>query len=328
MAQIHHEVVVECGQKYIFCTLKESPFLVKCSTLQLLLSYEPMRLTIMLLLILSLIACDDGDLIVTTFDFEDANLESCFGSQEVVFFKINNDPSESISLQIDGDETLFIASDTLTFNLDGNTNKVNYRLFNDVVGSSYFCSNVPPTSPEISQEYLASEGSATIFVIAELDDDDGLDAELEAPGDTDGDGLPDLYDFDDDGDNVPTETELGGNPNNPRDTDEDGIPDYLDTDDDNDGVLTRYEDANNDLDPTNDLTDPLAGPDYLNPEVSAELVIDQYRVHSFNFNSDARVLLNDLVLISGEEQIIQQSLDLGLQQGIFSGEVLVTPDFN
>ncbi|MGE0791312.1 MAG: hypothetical protein AB7S26_36900 [Sandaracinaceae bacterium] len=60
--------------------------------------------------------------------------------------------------------------------------------------------------------------------------------------DTDGDGHPDFDDPDDDGDSIPTATELGtGGATTPMDTDGDGIPDYLDEDDDNDTIPTRDE---------------------------------------------------------------------------------------
>ncbi len=58
----------------------------------------------------------------------------------------------------------------------------------------------------------------------------GINAE---PLDTDGDGIINVLDDDDDGDSIPTLEELANG-----DTDSDGIPDYLDDDDDNDGVLT------------------------------------------------------------------------------------------
>jgi len=91
--------------------------------------------------------------------------------------------------------------------------------------------------------------------------------------DTDGDGILDFEDDDDDGDSLLTSSEHGGygftpeeaggksfhlnpdddfdgvftivevgaDPNNPRDTDVDGTPDYLDVDDDGDGILTSAE---------------------------------------------------------------------------------------
>ncbi|WP_343762133.1 gliding motility-associated C-terminal domain-containing protein, partial [Gangjinia marincola] len=65
-------------------------------------------------------------------------------------------------------------------------------------------------------------------------------------GDTDGDGVPDVFDTDDDGDSIPT---IDENPGDEQDTDDDGIPDYLDEDDDGDGVLTDTEINTDDTDP-------------------------------------------------------------------------------
>ncbi|MCX2719337.1 DUF7507 domain-containing protein [Lentiprolixibacter aurantiacus] len=65
--------------------------------------------------------------------------------------------------------------------------------------------------------------------------------------DTDGDGVADQSDFDDDNDGVIDTTEdlnADGDNNpttNPTDTDNDGIPDYLDVDSDNDGIIDNLE---------------------------------------------------------------------------------------
>lgn len=70
------------------------------------------------------------------------------------------------------------------------------------------------------------------------DGDTVFDSE-ECPGgtapDTDGDGLDDCHDLDDDGDGVPTHEEVYG------DTDGDGVPDRRDSDDDGDGTPTADE---------------------------------------------------------------------------------------
>ena len=86
--------------------------------------------------------------------------------------------------------------------------------------------------------------------------------------DTDGDGIPNFQDIDDDNDGINTEDEnYDAANNNPTDQDSDGdnIPDYLDTDDDNDGVLTADEDNDNDgIFLNNDDDDNGDGiPDYL-----------------------------------------------------------------
>ena len=165
-----------------------------------------------------------------------------------------------------------------------------------------------------------------------LDDEDELDEDPTSDLDSDNDTLLNYYDDDDDGDNVPTIIELGtdyisGISESPTDTDGDGIFDYLDNDDDDDGVLTRYEDLNKDLDPTNDITDGTVGPDYLNPNISTETVIDLFKDHKYNLYSSISLSLSDLVLISGEEQITQQSMDLGTIDGVENMDIVVTPNF-
>jgi gliding motility-associated-like protein len=69
--------------------------------------------------------------------------------------------------------------------------------------------------------------------------------EVEYP-DTDGDGIPDFADVDDDGDGVLTVYEIpdqngDGSPNDALDSDQESVPNYLDIDDDDDGVLTKEE---------------------------------------------------------------------------------------
>lgn len=281
-----------------------------------------------------LVCCNDGDIILTSFDFGDSTLEFCGGPGDYVFYKINNDAAESLALQLGTENELFLMSDTLTFTLDGTTNKVIYRTYTDAISSTYFCDNIPPTTPGVVADYLGTSGTAILMVMTTLDDDDLLafvdseEVDQEGYGDFDGDLIPNYIDFDDDGDNVPTRTELGEDPENPQDTDGDGVFDYLDEDDDNDGVLTRYEVSNpEDLDPTDNITDPSVGPDYLNDEISNEVVVDMYRVHSYNLNSDVNVALNNLVLISENEQITQESLNMGEILNIESRVVSFTPDF-
>ncbi|WP_133240819.1 hypothetical protein [Marixanthomonas spongiae] len=271
-------------------------------------------------------SCDDGDVIVTTFDFENASLNLCSNGNQYVFYKINNDVSESISLKITTDDPLFFETETKSYELNGSSNIVNYRRFDSDVTGDYFCSSVPPTSPTVAIDYTGASGTARLNTTTVLDDNDGLEDET---GDTDGDGIPDSYDFDDDGDNVPTTVELGPNfPDEaPRDSDGDGTPDYLDTDDDNDGIFTIYEDKNLNLNPLDDITDPKVGPDYLNPAVADSYNVTAFRQHAYTFVSDVAVRLSNLVLVNGEEQIIKEALFLGTIENVRNGEFTPTPDF-
>jgi len=280
-------------------------------------------------------SCDDGDIITTNLDFPDGNLEFCGAPGGYLFFKTNDAGSESISLLLNNSEQLFTTSDTLIVNLNNN-NTVVYRIFDGTVDSDYFCSEIPPTEPQVSTEYIATSGTAEVRTITTLADSDSLTEEQEGTtNDSDGDGLLDFFDFDDDGDNVPTILELDtenldgdNNPlTNPLDTDGDGIPNYLDEDDDGDKILTINEDLDGDLDPTNDITDPTIGPDFLNAAVSIETEITSYREHEYTFTSNTRVFLRNFILLSGEEEINRELLDLGEIINILSGNILVVPNF-
>ena len=285
------------------------------------------KLFSILVLLTGLQGCNDGDIIVTSFDFADEELELCGETGSYVFFKINNGALESISLQLTTTETLFLESDTKSFALNTTANFVNYRKYEADLDSNYFCSSIPPTSPLVALDYLGTSGTAVLVTITTLDDQDNLDEIEDFTIDTDGDGLPNFYDTDDDGDNVPTAAEIGPDPLNPIDSDNDSIPDYLDDDDDNDLILTRNEDLNSDLNPANDISDSNVGADYLNPDISIETVVDAYRSHTYNLSSDIQLQIENLVLINSEEQITQEILDLGEKTNVVSATVTVTPEF-
>ena len=311
------------------------------------------RFSAQLLLILSLLvfttACDDGDIIVTTFDFDEIQLENCGEPRDYVFYKINNSNLESISLVLGTTDEIYLSTQDRTYALNGTSNFVNYRTYSAEVGPEFFCSNVTPSTPEIVNDFAGNSGDALLEVIAVNDDNDGIALENELdeldedgdgdpftnPLDTDGDGLPNYIDFDDDGDNVPTANELDtenadGDDNpytNPKDTDNDGIPDYLDPDDDGDGILTRNEDTNANLDPTDDVTDPAVGPDFLNPDVAIETIVEAYRSHTFTLTTSVTVTLLDLVLTNGSEELIRESLFLGTIDNAFNATFLVEPVF-
>lgn len=287
-------------------------------------------------------SCNDGDIIINNFDFEDASLERC-EDFDFVFFKIQSDSNESIALEFDSDENFLTETGQIEITLSGD-DQVIYRRFLSEVTSDYFCSPIPPTSPTVSEELVSNTGVITITTLGTEVDADDIDSDIEDPTgmlDTDGDGLIDIMDDDDDGDNVPTIME-GVDFNDDgtidlelsRDTDGDGILDYLDDDDDGDGVLTRNEDANGNLNPTDDSSDPLNPglDDYLNPAISNENIINMYRQHTYTL-SDIEITI-DMELLSfldenGEPALtIQSSLFFGEFDGAPNATILFVPPFN
>ena len=279
-------------------------------------------------------SCNDGDIIVTDFNFEASNLNNCGGPGAYVFYNINNSLfAESISLVLETSDILFLESGTVEYVLNGMTYAVNYRKYDNDITDDYFCSNIPPTTPSVTIEFLGASGIAVLTTIVTKNDEDGIEEDSTSNLDTDNDGLLNYFDNDDDGDNVPTLNELGsefltGNNEFPLDTDNDGIYDYLDNDDDDDAILTRYEDANADLDPTNDFTDTNSDPDYLIATIAQSTIIDQYRIHSFQLTSDIELVINNLVLVNGSEEIIKETMVLGNKSGVINEAVALVPDFN
>ncbi|GAA4304327.1 hypothetical protein [Aestuariibaculum suncheonense] len=262
-----------------------------------------MRKIFFILTTLSLLtysACDDGDVITVEFDFDD-EYAVCEGTGSLVFYKTKNDPSESLSVRISElsslSEILAIGDDNVyeeTFSLSS-TNAFNYRTYSNAsLPNDLFCNDIPNSEVKITNDYEATSGSVTIRTVLTEDDNDGIPAELEdinangdlTDDDTDGDGIPNYLDLDDDGDNIRTIDENpdpngDGNFDDAQDTDGDGIPDYLDADDDGDGVNTRDEEnESQDNNPANDITNPDVGADYLNPEVSTTVAATSYRAHN------------------------------------------------
>ena len=316
--------------------MNNTPILKKCVTLYccLIQDYTYMRKRLLFIFLpILFVGCNDGDIIVTNFDFEDAQLQQCGDTSNVVFFKINPQVNESISLLIPTSQELFIETGTQTFNLSSTGSIVNYRGFDDSVTSSYFCNPVPATSPGVVLEYIGTSGIARLISETTLDDFDGIDfvdsddLSQEGFGDFDGDGIPNYHDFDDDGDNVLTSQEIGEDPLNPRDTDLDGMPDYLDPDDDNDGVLTINEDIDQNLNPADDIATPGGLPNYLDPDITTSVVIEAYKEHLYNRTSDGTIIIDNLVLVSTQEQIIIQTYALGGIDQIRNETIALTPEF-
>jgi hypothetical protein len=139
-------------------------------------------------------------------------------------------------------------------------------------------SNILPNQQAI---YASYNGAVSLIILSVIDctvdaDNDSVPTDVEdvnndtnlANDDTDGDGIPNYLDNDDDGDLILTNLEYVFLRNaqlslNLTDTDNDGIPNYLDNDDDGDGVLTWREDYDGDANPSNDDTNNNGTPDYL-----------------------------------------------------------------
>lgn len=217
-----------------------------------------MRHLYVLLLFVLVVACNDGDILTVDLDF-DQELERCDNNvSSFLLYDTRTDPNESLTLLIprNNDTQAFFTNPTEgTLSINGSTVRFNYRTYN-IDPSDLLCDDLSNPDLVIREDYEADSG--TVFISSTIvdDDNDGIpSADEYGPGgitnprDSDGDGIPDYLDEDDDNDNVKTRNEIiissGDNPPYTLiDTDGDGIPDYLDPDDDGDGIPTILEDEN------------------------------------------------------------------------------------
>jgi hypothetical protein len=325
-----------------------------------LTTFVIMKKLLYLIFPIVLLGCDDGDIITNDFDFEDASVEACnptavnSTSNNFVFYKNENTNFESLVLQIQtSDAILITAGEYDGYLISNGTNSFEYRKFNAAVGSDYYCNNIPPSSPVVTEVYRAFSGEISVTTETRSQDDhDGIPAEQEGAifvdgvidliattQDSDGDGILDYLDSDDDGDNVLTIDEgvvLDANGiidpiasrNTDRSIEDENILNYLDPDDDDDGVLTINEDINGNLDPTDDHTSSGIA-NYLvfssNPEI-ANPIIEEYREHSIKRINQLSINITNLSLQNDREEIIFTTYPFGEYR---TSELLLkcTPNF-
>lgn len=127
------------------------------------------RFYIIIILFFLLQGCNDGDVIVTDFDFENAQLKTCGNIGNYVFYKENPQIFESLSLRLGTTDSIYKTEGEKTYELGGNTNFVNYRSYDGPLGSNYFCSSIPPSSPRVEMDYLGVSGSVQVIVSFEND---------------------------------------------------------------------------------------------------------------------------------------------------------------
>ncbi len=276
-----------------------------------------MKKIIVLLFTISLLSCDDGDFNIPALDFSQQSINQC---GNFVFFKINS--NESLIIELGTTETpreFFLAERDATNNhftlSETGTKTISYRVFDNDVATDYFCNNLPPATPNVSQQW---SGNADLYLsnIIIDDDKDGV-VETDLTLDTDGDNIPNYIDNDDDGDGILTKNELDED-GNPLDTDGDGIYDYLDADDDNDNVLTINESLlNSDNDPANI-------PDYLDTNTSVTLTVPRDAItDSYTSTYKMTFTLENLVL--NKENSSDNIRFVTYNYGTFEGSFTIIP---
>ena len=117
-----------------------------------------------LMLALVFNSCDDGNLTQEVISFDSVTTQSC--------------TTNNIIYKIKGQEALLIENPSNSFTNDpsavgsptiidiNSTNRVVYRFYNGTLSSTMFCETIPPSSPTVTDEWIATAGKIYITTTA------------------------------------------------------------------------------------------------------------------------------------------------------------------
>lgn len=130
------------------------------------------NITLLVTFCFLLFSCDDGDLTLASFNFENVSIEKC-GTKNFVFQKKNKEvliveiPEESFENEVTATGEPRIISIT-------SANKVTYRNYSENLTSNTICDDLPAASPFVTKEWLATGGTIEVITTEQLNDDDEL----------------------------------------------------------------------------------------------------------------------------------------------------------
>ncbi|MFK5957717.1 MAG: hypothetical protein QM495_02490 [Lutibacter sp.] len=117
-----------------------------------------MKKIITLFIAITLLSCNDGNFDVPAFEFTDT-VNSC---GEYVLYIANSNSTEVLALNL---TTTQINSTAGEKSYAITPSMVNYRIFEEGIGSNYFCEDIPPSSPKVVKELIAESGNINITTV-------------------------------------------------------------------------------------------------------------------------------------------------------------------
>ena len=115
------------------------------------------------------LSCDDGNLLIETVDFDSIEIigscEEVSATTANVLFKINVDEALILALPAG-----MLKNEIITEDIESaipSASQLTYRIFTGDVSTNYFCDDLPPVSPTVSEEITAEDGSVLITTTTE-----------------------------------------------------------------------------------------------------------------------------------------------------------------
>lgn len=113
----------------------------------------------LLLFSLLLNGCDDGDLTVDSIDFDTVKPVSCSTTENTLLYRLKS--QEVFLLQLPKDNGIKNTPGTYTYDIGANY-RVLYRSYNGVLAVDNICALIPPSTPTVTEEWVANSGKIEI----------------------------------------------------------------------------------------------------------------------------------------------------------------------
>jgi hypothetical protein len=116
-----------------------------------------MKKIITLFIALSFLSCNDGDFDVPGFEFTD----EVYGCWNYILYVTSSNKTETMVMTLI-DEEIGTEIGEKSYPISPSLEVV-YRIFNEGIGTDYFCQAIPPTSPKVIKELDAASGFVNII---------------------------------------------------------------------------------------------------------------------------------------------------------------------
>ncbi|MCG2611928.1 hypothetical protein LZZ90_10460 [Flavobacterium sp. SM15] len=110
----------------------------------------------LLVFALLLSGCDDGDMVLESFNFGTATIQKCPDKQ--LLFKTSNEELLLVNIPASSFPNAATPAGQPTIVTISGSNSVLYRKYNGAVTGGTICSVVPPSSPSVLKEWTAAQG--------------------------------------------------------------------------------------------------------------------------------------------------------------------------
>jgi PBP1b-binding outer membrane lipoprotein LpoB len=122
------------------------------------------RVLSLLVFILVLNGCDDGNLIQEDINFEAVATQSCVTND--IIYKLNEKEALLVEIPAETFTTEPSLINTPTIIEINTTNRVVYRFFNGTVSADNICETIPPATPTVIDQWTVTDGTIQILTTA------------------------------------------------------------------------------------------------------------------------------------------------------------------